>query len=113
MELPVLLPRQEIHRRLQFIFPEGTPHCSYCTRELAASTVLVALYVGAIEGANIFFGPKHVYRMTDKQAMRTDVVSRSNYASKIAALGFSRAADAGTVITRANRSEMRRCAKAW
>ena len=88
MGLPFLLSRQEIHERLQFIFPEGAPHRNYCARELAASTVFAALYIGAIEGAGIFFRPKHVYRMTDKQAMRTDVVSRSNYASKIAGAGF-------------------------
>jgi hypothetical protein len=88
MALPVLLSRQEIRERLQFIFPEGTSHRNYCTRELAASTVFAALYVGAVEGADVFFGPKHVYRMTDKQAMRTDAASRSSYASKIAGAGF-------------------------
>jgi hypothetical protein len=88
MPLPTLLPREEIHKRLQAVFPEGTPHRNYCTRELAASTVFVALYVGAIEGSDIFFGPKHVYRMTDRQALRTDATSRGSYASKISGAGF-------------------------
>lgn len=34
--------RDEVHARLQAIFPEGTPHRAYCTRMLAASTVFTA-----------------------------------------------------------------------
>lgn len=86
--LPELPDRDNIHKRLQLIFPEGTPHRNYCTRELAASTVFAALYVGAVESSGAFFGPKHVYRMTDKQANRTDDVSRIQYASKIRGAGF-------------------------
>src|SRR5258708_5094374 len=67
-----ILSRAEIRRRLLTIFPDGAPHRGYCTRELAASTVFTALYVGAIEGAGVYFAPKHVYRMTEKQAGRTD-----------------------------------------
>lgn len=88
MSLPRLLPRSEIHKRLPIIFPEGTPHRGYCVRELAASTVFAALYVGAIEGAGIFFGPKHVYRMSDRQASRTDEKSRATFASRIMSAGF-------------------------
>jgi hypothetical protein len=83
MPLPPLLPLDEVHRRLQAIFPEGTPNRGYCTRKLAASTVFVALYVGAIEGTGIYFGPKHVYRMTDKQAARINDDSREVYVKKI------------------------------
>jgi hypothetical protein len=86
--LPHLLDRESVHKRLQLIFPEGTRHRNYCTRELAASTIFAALYVGAVENANVFFGPKHVYRMTDKQANRTDDKSRARYASKILGAGF-------------------------
>jgi hypothetical protein len=88
MPLPVLLTREDIHQRLQVIFPNGTPHRNYCTRELAASTVFTALYIGAVEGRETFFGPKHVYRMTHQQALRTDEVSRSSYARKILGAGF-------------------------
>ena len=88
MSFPPLLSREGIHKRLQKLFPEGAPHRSYCTRELAASTIYTALYIGAVEGAGIFFGPKHVYRMTDKQARRTDEDSRQEYASKIQGAGF-------------------------
>ena len=65
-----LLPREEVHARLQDIFPEGTPHRTYCTRMLAASTVFTALYIGAVDGEEGWLGPKHVYRMTDEQATR-------------------------------------------
>jgi len=88
MPLPALLPRDEIHDWLQIIFPAGTPHRNYCIRELAASTVFAALHVGAIEGAEVFFGPKHVYRMTNKQALRADDASRKAYAAKILGAGF-------------------------
>jgi hypothetical protein len=88
MSLPRLLPRSEIHKRLAIIFPEGTPHRSYCIRQLAASTVFAALYAGAIEGAGAFFGPKHVYRMTDRQASRADDKSRATFASQIMSAGF-------------------------
>lgn len=60
--------RDEVHARLQAIFPEGTPHRTYCTRMLAASTVFTALFIGAIEGEEGWLGPKHVYRMTELQA---------------------------------------------
>jgi hypothetical protein len=88
MPLAPVLARDEIHKRLQAIFPEGIPHRNYCTRELAASTVFAALYVGAVEGAGIFFGPKHVYRMTDKQSARTDDAKRKAYAAKILGAGY-------------------------
>ena len=88
MSLPKLLSRSEIHKRLPIIFPEGTPHRGYCVRELAASTVFAALYVGAIEGSGNYFGPKHVYRMTDRQASHTDEKSRVTFASRIMSAGF-------------------------
>jgi hypothetical protein len=86
--LPDLLDRQSVHKRLALIFPEGTPQRNYCTRELAASTVFVAIYIGAVEGTDIFLGPKHVYRMTNKQAERTDEISRTKYAKNITKAGF-------------------------
>lgn len=86
--LPDLPDRETVHKRLQAIFPEGTPHRNYCTRELAASTVFAAIYIGAVQGTNTFFGPKHVYRMTNKQAERTDDASRTQYAKKILKAGF-------------------------
>jgi hypothetical protein len=66
--LPPLLDVPEIHRRLLLIFPEGTPQRNYCTREMAARTVFVMLYIGAVEGGGMWMGPKHVYRMGTSQA---------------------------------------------
>lgn len=83
-----ILSRAEIQKRLQAIFPEGTPHRGYCVRELAASTVFAALYVGAIEGSSIFFGPKFVYVMTEEQAARTDKASRFEYAANVRKANF-------------------------
>jgi hypothetical protein len=88
MSLPKLLSREKIHQRLQMIFPEGSPNRGYCTRELAASTVFTALYIGALEGSGVYLGPKHVYRMTDKQAGRVDQASRLGYATDILKSGF-------------------------
>lgn len=78
-----LLTREEVHARLQTIFPEGTPHRAYIIRMLAASTVFTALYIDAIEGTGSFLGPKHVYRMTDEQAVKVDDASRAAYATGI------------------------------
>lgn len=50
MLLPPISDVGEIHARLHLIFPEGTSHRNYCTREMAARTIFVMLYVGAIEG---------------------------------------------------------------
>lgn len=88
MSLPKLIDRQAVHERLQQIFPEGTPHRGYCTRELAASTIFTALYIGAIEGTGVFLGPKHVYRMTEEQAARTTDADRSAYQSDTMKPGF-------------------------
>jgi hypothetical protein len=83
MSLPPFVTRQLVAERLQLIFPEGTPHRTYCVRELAASTVFVALYIGAIETAGRYLGPIHVYRMTDSQAERSGDADREAYATEV------------------------------
>lgn len=70
-ELSPLLPVAEIQKRLLEIFPEGTPNRGYCTREIAAKTVFVMLYVGAIEGQS-WLRPDQVTRMTNTQARLKD-----------------------------------------
>lgn len=79
MNLPALPPWEEVLARLQTIFPEGTPNRGWLTRDLAASTVFVALYIGAIESTAVWLAPKHVYRMSDQQADLTDPTSRTSY----------------------------------
>ena len=68
MAFPPLLPVPEIQERLQAIFPEGTENRSYVTREMAAKTIFVMLYIGAVEGAGCWLRPDQVTRMTDAQA---------------------------------------------
>jgi hypothetical protein len=68
--LPPYVSRDVIAQRLPLIFPEGTPNRTYCVRELSASTVFAALYIGAVEGSGIYLGPVHVYRMTAEQAAK-------------------------------------------
>jgi hypothetical protein len=71
MSLPPLLPVREVQTRLRAIFPEGTPNRNYVTREIAAKTVFVMFYIGAVEGADQWLRPDQVTRMTDAQAAST------------------------------------------
>jgi len=66
--LPSPITVQEVQERLRQIFPAGTPNRGYCTREIAAKTVFVMLYVGAVERTGVFLRPNQVTRMTDTQA---------------------------------------------
>lgn len=83
MTLPALLPWEHVQERLRAIFPEGTPNRGYLTRDLAASTVFVALYIGAIEGTDVWLAPKHVYRMSDDQADMSEDAVRKSYAVQV------------------------------
>ena len=67
--MPPLLPLTDIHERLREIFPEGTANRNYVIREIAAKTVFVMLYIGAVEGAECWLRPDQVTRMTDAQAV--------------------------------------------
>ena len=83
MALPPYVTRELIAQRLPQIFTEGIPNRNYCVRELAASTVFAALYIGAIEGTGRYLGPVHVYRMTDQQAAKLNDSERSDYAINV------------------------------
>jgi hypothetical protein len=78
--LPPLLPVEGIQRRLIEIFPEGTPNRNYCTREIAAKTVFVMLYVGAVESRGAYIRPNQVTRMTNAQADKTTAEERMAWA---------------------------------
>lgn len=65
-----------IAERLPLIFPEGTEHRNYLIREMAAKTIYVMFYAGAIEGSDRWVRPSQVTDMTDDQAQLTDVESR-------------------------------------
>lgn len=80
--LPSLLPVPEVRDRLRAIFPDGTPYRNYVTRGMAARTVFVMLYVGAVEGAQRWLRPDQVTRMTDAQAALTDGVVREGWSKE-------------------------------
>ena len=77
MPLPHLLPVPEIHERLLAVFPEGAANRNFVTREIAAKTIFVALYIGAIEGPPYRLRPDQVTRMTNAQAALTDYGDRN------------------------------------
>jgi hypothetical protein len=79
MTLSALIPWQEVHARLPVVFPEGTPDRGYLVREATAKTIFVALYVGAIAGADTWIAPRHVVRMSDTQAAQQSDDARANY----------------------------------
>lgn len=83
--LPPYVSRETIAARLPLIFPEGTENRNYCIRELAASTVFAALYIGAVAGNGRYFGPVHVYRMTAERAEQTSDEARAAYNSAVLA----------------------------
>jgi hypothetical protein len=85
--LPPYATLELVAERLPLIFPEGTPNRGYCVRRSAASTIFAALYIGAVEGAERYLGPVHVYRMTDQQAARSDQAAREAYRKNFKARG--------------------------
>lgn len=86
--LPPYVSRETVAERLPLIFPEGTPNRTYCVRELAASAVFTAVYIGALEGSGRYLGPVHVYRMTGAQAARSDHADRESYADGVLKKNF-------------------------
>ena len=83
--LPPYVSKEVIAERLPMIFPAGTENRNYCVRDLAASTIFSAIYIGAIEGTARFFGPVHVYRMTAEQAASADGEAREDYNAAVLA----------------------------
>lgn len=79
MPLPPILPRDQVRERLKLIFPEGTQRRSNVTSQVAASTVFVALYIGAVEGSETLLQPKPIYRMTEEQSRRVDERARLEF----------------------------------
>lgn len=79
----VLLNRDEVRARLLRIFPEGSPFRVNTTNPAAASTIFTALYIGAIAGRDQWLGPKHVYRMTEEQALQITPEARAWYIAEI------------------------------
>lgn len=85
---PPYVTHELVAQRLPLIFPEGIPNRTYCIRDLSASTIFTALYIGAVEGTGRYLGPVHVYRMTEEQAVKPDIADRSGYAARVSKKGF-------------------------
>ena len=79
MTLPALTSVSDIHERLPVIFPSGTTNRNYVTREIAAKTVFVMMYIGAMEGSDHWIRSDQVTRMTDAQATSTSVADRETW----------------------------------
>lgn len=90
---PPLLDVGEIQQRLRSIFPEGTAHQAYVVREIAARTIFVMLYIGAVEGNSTWLAPKHVYRMGEGQASKQSDTDRQAYVVAVEKPGFAAPAD--------------------
>ncbi len=75
-DLPPVPSLERIRERLPRIFPEGTSNRNYCTRDMAARTVFVMLYAGAVAGRERWVRPDQITRMTDRQAARTEPEER-------------------------------------
>lgn len=88
MALPALPTWHQVCERLCVVFPEGTENRNYCIRDTACKTVFVMLYIGAVEGTGRWLAPKHVYRMSDDQAAKTDLDARNTYAKACKTPGF-------------------------
>ncbi len=93
MTLPALSSWTEIHSRLPVIFPEGQANREHSIWEIAAKTIFVMLYAGAIENADRWIRPDQVTRMTDDQAAQTDDGARDGWA--VASIKPSKADVAG------------------
>lgn len=89
MTLPQLLPVDQIEVRLKTIFPAGTPNVTYLTRQMAARTVYVMLYVGAVAGEDRWVAPKQIYVMSDLQISLQSDSDRLDYAEHSARPRYS------------------------
>ncbi len=77
--LPPVIPLANIAKWLPEIFPDGTANRNYVVREIAAKTLFVMFYVGAVEALGRWLRPNQVTRMTDRQAMKTTDAARETW----------------------------------
>lgn len=73
---PPPIPVHEILDRLRRIIPPELDPRRFATRELAARTIFVMLYGGAVEGADRWLRPSAVTDMTDEQAALLEIDER-------------------------------------
>lgn len=68
MSLPDVPNLETIKNRLPMIFPDGIENRGYVIREMAAKSIFVMFYVGALEGNGVYVRPDQITKMTDEQA---------------------------------------------
>jgi len=76
MSLPAVPTLALITERLPVIFPEGTENRNYLIGDVAAKTLYVMFYSGALEGTDRWIRPSQVTDMTDAQSTSLDDSSR-------------------------------------
>lgn len=74
---------EEIHRRLQLIFPEEIDPRGFVRREMAAKTLFVMLYGYAVEGRDRWIRPTAVTDMNDTQAGRQAKDERTSWLDRV------------------------------
>ena len=72
-------PLALIIERLPLISPEGTEHRNYLIREMAAKTVFVMFYVGAIYSTDRWVIPSQITDMIDEQSLLLDQDDRYSW----------------------------------
>lgn len=87
IDLPIVPDLSVIQSRLPFIFPEGTEHRSFLIRDMAAKTIFVMFYTGAVEGRGVWIRPNQVTKMTDEQAAIREDAARLNWTNDSLAPG--------------------------
>lgn len=83
MDFPEVPALELIAERLPIIFPEGTEHRNYLIREMAAKTIFVMFYAGAIEGSDSWVRPSQITDMTDEQSLILDSDSRLSWVKRM------------------------------
>ena len=83
MSFPPLLLVEEIRQRLLAIFPEGIPNRQHIIKPNTARVVFCSLYIGAIEGTERWFAPRHLYRMTAQLSAVSDPDVRLAFYRKV------------------------------
>lgn len=76
---PIIPTLELIAERLPLIFPAGTENRNYVIRDMAARTIYVMFYAGAIEGYERWIRPSQVTDMSDDQANKLADTERADW----------------------------------
>jgi hypothetical protein len=82
MSLPKVPKLEIIIERLPRIFPEGTENRNYVIREMAAKTLYVMFYAGAVSGSERWIRPSQVTDMGVGQSELIDDVNREEWVKR-------------------------------